>query len=311
LWGAATPELRHLRVFLAVAEARNFTRAAERLHLAQQAVSKSVSQLERELGVELLRRTTREVRLTEAGRALADEARAIVTAADAAFARARARGQGLAGALAIGATPAVGPAVLDRAARALRAEAPELSVDVREVRPGEVGAALREGRVEVVLARTARPSAGARVVELAPTPAVLVVPAGHRLAGRAGAPLSAIDGERLLTWSPPGTPFTDLLVATCARAGARVVPVESAVTGGVGLPDLAPLGAVALMPEGTPAGAAVAVPLEEPVVLPLVAVHAAAAPSPAVSRLIELLGGRRAPVRSSAAARRRPGPPRR
>ena len=48
------PDLRHLRVFLAVAEERNFTRAAERLHLAQQAVSKSVAQLERELGVELL-----------------------------------------------------------------------------------------------------------------------------------------------------------------------------------------------------------------------------------------------------------------
>ena len=85
------PELRQLRAFVAVAEELNFTRAAERLHLAQQAVSKSVGQLERELGVELLERTTREVRLT-AGRRRAARAggRDALAAADAAFA-ARAR----------------------------------------------------------------------------------------------------------------------------------------------------------------------------------------------------------------------------
>jgi len=290
LWEAPTPELRHLRVFLAVAEARNFTRAAERLHLAQQAVSKSVSQLERELGVELLRRTTREVRLTDAGRDLAADARAVVAAADAAFARARSHGLGLAGRLAIGATPAVGPAVIERTARALRVDVPELSVDVREVRPREISAALAERRVDVVLARSARASAGLEVVELAPTPAILVVPPEHRLAGAPAAGLAAIDGERLLTWSPPGTPFTDLLVALCARAGARVVPVKSGVTGGGGLSELAPLRAVALVPEGTPAGAAVEVPLDDAVALPLVAVHPPG-PAPAAARLLELLGG--------------------
>ena len=69
------PDLRELRTFVAVAEERNFTRAAERLHLAQQAVSKSVGRLERELGVELLERTTREVRLTAAGAALLESGR--------------------------------------------------------------------------------------------------------------------------------------------------------------------------------------------------------------------------------------------
>jgi DNA-binding transcriptional LysR family regulator len=285
------PELRHLRVFIAVAEARNFTRAAERLHLAQQAVSKSVSQLERELGVELLRRTTREVHLTDAGRALADDARAVVETADAAFARVRAHGRGLAGRLAIGATPAVGPVVLDRAVRALRAQAPALAIDVRELRPREIEPALAQRRVGVVLARTARPSAGLTTVELAPSPLALLVPPGHRLAGAGVVGLREIDGERLLTWSPPGTPFTDLLVALCARAGARVIPVESAVTGGPGLPDLAPLGAVALIPEGAPTGAAVAVPLEDAIALPLVGVHLAGRPSPAVARVLELLGG--------------------
>src|SRR5918999_3548429 len=89
------PELRHLRVFAAVARERNFTRAAERLHMAQQAVSKSVAQLERELGVELFERTSRAVHLTSAGEALLADAPRVLSAADAAFERARGHGRGL------------------------------------------------------------------------------------------------------------------------------------------------------------------------------------------------------------------------
>jgi DNA-binding MarR family transcriptional regulator len=122
------PELRHLRVFVAVAQERNFTRAAERLHLAQQAVSKSIAGLERELGVELLTRTSREVRLTQAGRALLGDAREILAAADDAFARAREHGRRRAGAIAIGATPAVGTALLQDLTVALRRDAPRLAV---------------------------------------------------------------------------------------------------------------------------------------------------------------------------------------
>ncbi|HEX5899371.1 MAG TPA: LysR family transcriptional regulator [Solirubrobacteraceae bacterium] len=71
------PELRRLRCFVAVATERNFTRAAERLHVAQPALSRQVRLLERELGVELLRRTTREVTLTDGGRYLLERAPAL------------------------------------------------------------------------------------------------------------------------------------------------------------------------------------------------------------------------------------------
>src|SRR4051794_3885287 len=137
------PELRQLRTFVAVAEELSFTRAAQRLHLAQQAVSKSVAQLERELGVELLERTTREVRLTGAGAALLKAGRPVLEAADAAFARAREVGGGLSGTVRVGVSPAVGPADRAGGGRGPRDGAPGPSGSGRGVRPGGLGPALR------------------------------------------------------------------------------------------------------------------------------------------------------------------------
>jgi DNA-binding transcriptional LysR family regulator len=283
------PDLRQLRAFVAVAEDLNFTHAAARLHLGQQAVSKSVAQLERELGVALLTRTSRAVRLTAAGEALLADARELLAAADRAFARAREHGEGIAGSLVVGATPAVGPAVLNELARALSDGAPELSIALNQVRPGDTVALLRDGRADVVLSRGASPADEIVLTALAPTPAELLVPAGHRLGGRASVPLRELDGERLLTWNPPGTPYTDLLVGLCAAAAATVTPVESTITGGGGLVELVPLNAVAIVPEGWPASAGTERVSLDGVELPLVAAHAAGTPAPAVRRLLEAL----------------------
>ena len=64
--------------------------------------------------------------------------------------------------------------------------------------------------------------------------------------------VAELDGERLLTWSAQGTPYTDLLVNRLAAAGARVEPVEARVTGSPALGELIELGAVALVPAGWP-----------------------------------------------------------
>lgn len=284
------PDLRQLRAFVAVAEERNFTRAAERLHLAQQAVSKSVRQLEQELGVELLERTTREVGLTRAGSALLEPGRRVLRDADAAFERAREVGSGHSGSVRIGASPAVGPATLQEVIDSLLAGAPDLSVSVRDVRPADMGRMLQDREVDFVVTRTARDAAGLDSAALRPTPVELALPEGHRLAVEQSVSLAQLDGERLMTWSPPGTPYTDLLLDRLAAAGAEVTWVESRVMGTQDLSELVDLDAVALVPAGWPATTGVAtVAVEDDVTLPLTALWAAGPRPPALERVQERL----------------------
>lgn len=285
------PELRHLRAFVAVAEQLSFTRAAELLHLRQQSVSRTVGELERELGTELLERTTREVRLTAAGRALLRDGAEVLRAADAAFARAREIGRGTLGRVRIGLSPAIGPQDRDEVVRALRPPGSDVSVSLHEVRPADLRPMLRGQDLDLALTRASGVRDGAlHSARLRPTPMVLCVPAGHRLAGRDAVTLADLDGERLLVASAPGTSYTDLLVGAVAAAGARVEPVEARVTGGAALlTELAERDAVALMPAGTPPrDGVVAIPVTG-FAAPLLLLWPAGLPSAAVRRIREAL----------------------
>jgi len=95
-------ELRHLRYFVAVGEALNFTKAATRLHVAQPALSRQVSDLEEELGVDLLRRTSHGVLLTAEGKLFLEEAQGILKRADESVAKVRALARGEFGELQVG-----------------------------------------------------------------------------------------------------------------------------------------------------------------------------------------------------------------
>lgn len=296
------PELRQLRTFVVVAEELNFTRAAERLFLGQQAVSKSIQQLERELGVTLLERTTRDVRLTAAGEELLRSGRSALTAVEAAFDAARRVGRGTAGEVRMGVSPAVSPGEREAAVAVLRDGAPELTVALVEVWPEQARALLRQRDVELVLARTAPEAPDVRSARLAPSRAALYVPAGHRLAAHADpVAVPELDGERLLTWNTAGTPFTDLLLTQLAARGARVEPVRARVSGmASSFADLAALGAVAVAPPGAQRpDDVVELTLAGDLVLPLVVLWPAGAHPSAVERL----------VRAARTPRDRPGPP--
>ncbi|MBE2316647.1 LysR family transcriptional regulator [Solirubrobacter sp. CPCC 204708] len=283
------PELSQLRTFTAVAEALSFTRAAEELGLSQQAASKAVRALEDELGVVLLERTTREVRLTPAGTTLLASARDLLARAEVAFAEVRDVEAGLSGTIRIGVSPAIGLTDRTDAARALRTSSSRVAVAFHEVRPAQLRALLRAGELEVALTRARGLDEDAiSTHELRPSTVVCCLPASHRLAKQDAVSVAALVGERLLVPSPPGTPFTDLLLARVPGA----IPVEARVTGtGVILSELVAEDAVYLMPEGTgvPPGV-VARPIAGGLTLPLFVLWAAGRPSPAARRLIAVLG---------------------
>ena len=288
------PDLRQLRTFVAVAETLNFTRAAERLSVGQQAVSKTIGQLEAELGVELVERTTREVSLTKAGEKLLAEGRPALEAADAAFAAATEVGRGLSGRVNLGHSPAIVGSEVQAAIEALRSRSPELAISVHQVRPGEMESRLVSGDLDLVLARTAGRGDRLDSAALRPTKAILCVAENHRFAERTWIDVRELDGERLLTYNPPGTPYTDLILGALERAGATVTPVEASVLGTPGqtsMVDLADHAAVALIPAGEtlPPGVA-AIPFREDFTLPLLLVWPAGRPTPATDRLREALG---------------------
>src|SRR6476469_5223599 len=95
-------DLRHLRYFIAVAEELHFTKAAERLHIAQPPLSKQIRQLEAEMGVTLLQRTNRHIELTDAGRVFLEKAKQILLATSSAVTEAQRTQRGDIGKLAVG-----------------------------------------------------------------------------------------------------------------------------------------------------------------------------------------------------------------
>ncbi|WP_133914972.1 LysR family transcriptional regulator [Streptomyces sp. NBC_00582] len=223
--GQTHVEPRLLRAFLAVVEELHFTRAAARLYVAQQALSRDVRRLERELGAELFVRTTRQVTLTADGERLVPFARRALQAQDdlvAAFGRARPLLVDLN-------SPNLdtGRRVLHRA----RELAPELELMAR-YESGLTGAAAEivAGRLDASFGRYAglgpvlRGRLERQLVRYEPM--AVVLPEGHRLAGLAAVPLDALAGETVYAGAGnPRTPeWTDLAERLFEGRGIRLAP---------------------------------------------------------------------------------------
>lgn len=199
-------ELRQLATFVAVAEEASFTRASDRLHVVQSAVSAGVRKLEKELGASLFDRSTHRVKLTDAGLALLPEARATLAAAAAARDAVDEVRGGLRGTVALGTMQAQGMRAIDLAGvlAAFRAEHPAVEVRIRHAGgSSEMAQQVRTGRLD--LAFVALPGATPPGVELTPLvrePIVLAVPAGHPLAKHADIDLAALSDETLVDLSP-------------------------------------------------------------------------------------------------------------
>ncbi|GHH83904.1 LysR family transcriptional regulator [Streptomyces sulfonofaciens] len=178
-------DLRHLRYFVAVAEELHFGRAAERLNMAQPPLSQQIRQLEGELGVELLRRTTRRVELTEAGRAYLDRARSILTDVDEAAHLARRVATGSVGRLTIGCVGSATYSLLSTLSRRLSDELPGVDFFFRgEMLVPDQVEALHAGTIDIALLRPPVADHSLVVHTLRRDRLVVAVPADHPLAGR-------------------------------------------------------------------------------------------------------------------------------
>jgi DNA-binding transcriptional LysR family regulator len=200
-----TMELRHLRYFIAVAEEGHITRAAERLGMQQPPLSQQIKAIERELGVQLFYRKPRGVELTAPGRALLDDARAILSQLDRAFDTTRRTARGEQGRICVGVTP-TSPfhPFVPRVIRAFRESYPLVSVMMEEWASNELIDHLRNGRIDAAFIRTPPvDSSGLAVSALLEEELIVVLPEGHVLAqsrGRSDAALSlkALAGETFL-----------------------------------------------------------------------------------------------------------------
>ncbi|MFD3581095.1 LysR family transcriptional regulator [Streptomyces sp. NPDC058683] len=185
-------ELRLVRYFTVVAEELHFGRAADALHLAQPSLSRQIRRLERELGVRLLDRTPRGTRLTEAGETFLPQARELLRSA--ARAAASARSAAAHGPFTVGYTThqIVTPAVRDVRHRHPEADVRTLHVDWNEPRD-----ALLDHRVDVVVTRFLFTADDLDITVLYDEPRVLLVPLGHRLAGKESVTLADFADEPL------------------------------------------------------------------------------------------------------------------
>lgn len=200
-------DLQQLRYVVAVAETRNFTRAAERCFVVQSALSHRVANLERELGVKLFARTSRRVELTPAGDAFLPGARASLEAAERAAAEAAAAVGLVRGRLAVGMIPTVAAIDVPAALQHLRQRHPEVRISLRVGGSDELTAQVVAGDLDVAvlgLPESDRPR-GVRARELARDRLVAVVPANHPLAGRPRVSLGRL-AEEVFVDFPAGTP---------------------------------------------------------------------------------------------------------
>lgn len=217
-------ELRHLRYFLALADELSFTRAADRVGIAQPPFSQQIQALEQEIGVRLVDRTPRRVVLTEAGAILAERVRFILSRIGEAVVVTQQVGRGISGHVCVGFTesgcfhPAVTRTLLE-----FRQAYPDLHVTLQENSSTNLVAMIRDGTVDAAFIRP--PFEADEVVAytaLLHEKMVVAIPKGHRLASRKATTLAVLSDEVFVFYHRDVRPgLTDVVIAACERSGFR------------------------------------------------------------------------------------------
>jgi DNA-binding transcriptional LysR family regulator len=283
-------ELRHLRYFVAVAEERSFTRAAERLWIAQPGLSTQMRRLETELGVQLLERHSRGINLTQAGELFLERSRVALAATDVAAATGRDLEAGAIGSVRLGvASGPSWPLTSDVLAR-FSHERPGVELSVVEGDGGALWRELRDGHLDALLGPGGHGGPDLKTLYLGSEPWVVLTGSGHRLAGNG--PMAATDlaGERVaVTGHRDGSAVDRAVGEVLAELGvvAELVPSGpwTVVHAAVAANDVV---ALTTAPEGLPSGV-IARGLAPRRTLPFELVSRDQATSPALAAFVELV----------------------
>ncbi len=196
-------ELRHLRYFATVGDLLNFTKAAQKLRVAQPALSRQIRDLEAELGVQLFDRTQRAVKLTEAGNAFLSEAKSVLTRADEAVKMARGVARGERGEIHVGYAPSLTVELLPAALHSFHNVAPGVHVKLHDLSSDEMMRGVRDGKLHLSL--VARPEAETlrdlKYEPLQDYPICVALPPKHRLARAKAVRLEQIVNEPFVVYS--------------------------------------------------------------------------------------------------------------
>lgn len=217
-------ELRHLRYFLAVASHRNFTRAAQELHLAQPPLSQQIQQLERELGVTLFDRSARQIALTPAGQELERRAQDLFAQVDDLMAATRDVAEARAGSVTLGIIQTAAGVLLPEVTTRLRARLPEVELIIHEAGLTSVARLVADRRADLGLARIPlgvdAPAEQLVAEPLLEEPVAVVVPRTHALASHAeGVFIGELRAEPLMLVRRDQGTLSDLVLDACRAAG--------------------------------------------------------------------------------------------
>jgi DNA-binding transcriptional LysR family regulator len=221
-WYFIDMELRHLRYFVATAEAQHFTRAAERLGMAQPPLSQQIRQLEQEVGTPLFDRTGRGVALNDAGRAFLACAQDILQRAEAAVLTAQRAARGEVGELTLGFTESASfSGVVTELIRQYRQQYPDVEMTLSQGDSETLVAQLRSGAIDAAFVRP--PFAldgGLAFTQLAQEPLMVALPLGHALARRKRLAPADLARERFILYSrKSGYGLSADIMAACRQHG--------------------------------------------------------------------------------------------
>lgn len=240
-------EIRHLRYFLAVAEAGSFSRAADRLGISQPSVSQQMRELELELRVALFQRHGKRILLTPAGVVFQEHARTILRQVEGLLQDLTVEPDQARGSLHIGVVPILNVALMPHLLGLFAAEHPGVSLIVEEISSTEIETALEEGRMDVGLGFLTRHSPNLQYERLCGDAFRLVVAAGHPWANREVVPVAELHGQRLLQL-PDSFVMRRMTDEICRKHQVRPRTVAEINAIGTLLRSLAALEAGALMP---------------------------------------------------------------